>query len=88
VTNRHVPVELEDYTWPNTHTKYNWCHQSNKVRVWELSKVCISLSAPNCWCNRWQDRGHKPPLLAVRSYFTAGALLILLITSKQNGRRA
>ena len=48
MTNGHVLVELGDYTWPNTHPRYNWCHQINgvTVRVWELSKICISLSAP------------------------------------------
>ena len=43
----------------------DWCHQTNGLRVWELSKICISLSAPNCWQDRWQDRGHKPPLLEI-----------------------
>jgi len=25
--------ELEDYTWPNTHPKFNWCHQIKGVRT-------------------------------------------------------
>jgi len=34
LTNEHVSVELGDYTWPNTHPKYYWCHQINGVRVY------------------------------------------------------
>jgi len=47
-----------------THPLNNRCHQINSVRV------CISLLA-SCWCYRWLGGGHKPPLLAVWSYFTA-----------------
>jgi len=27
------------------------------MRIGELSKICISLSAP-CWCNCWPDISH------------------------------
>ena len=57
------------------------CHQINGVRVWKLFAICISLWAP-CWCNRWPDKSHKPPLLAVWLYFTAGALLFKRSTDK------
>jgi len=36
-------VELGDYTSADTHPKYNWCHQINRVRVGGLSEFYISL---------------------------------------------
>ena len=74
LTNGHVPVELGDYTWPNTHPKYNWCHQINGVRVWKLSELHLFVRfLLNCY--RWPGRSHKTPLLTALLYFSAGALL-------------
>ena len=33
---------------------------SSNQRGESLRLIKNSLSAPNCWCNRWQIRGHKP----------------------------
>jgi len=30
-----------DYTRPKTHTEYNWCHQINRLNVWELSTIYL-----------------------------------------------
>jgi len=30
---------------------------NQRVRVWKLCELCISLSA-SCWCYRWTGRGH------------------------------
>ena len=32
IRSRRLP-EFGDYTWPNTHPKYNWCHQNHGMRV-------------------------------------------------------